>query len=340
MTEPLLQVRDLAVHFSASAGVRRGRGTVKAVDGVSFDIGAGSTLGLVGESGCGKSTTGFAVQGLVPATAGSIVLDGVDMVGLRPHEARRARRSVQMVFQDPTSSINGRMTVGQVLSEPLEVHGLWGDRRMERVEELLEAVGMPASAAERYPHEFSGGQRQRIAIARALAVQPRLIVCDEPTAALDVTIRAQVLNLFRSLQRREDLSYLFISHDLAAVHFMADRVLVMYLGRAMELADRDAIVRRSMHPYTRSLVSAIPVPDPAVERRRSRILLQGDVPSPIDPPSGCVFRTRCPLADARCASEVPEWRDVTDSEGVVHRVACHHAERVPEDPRLASAGVV
>lgn len=340
MTAPLLDVRDLAVHFAAGAGVRRGRATVRAVDGVSFEVGAGETLGLVGESGCGKSTTGFAVQGLVPATSGSVLLDGVDMTGLRASKARHARRAVQMVFQDPTASLNGRMTVGRILSEPLEVHGVWGGRRVERVAELLDAVGMPESAAERYPHEFSGGQRQRIAIARALAVQPRLIVCDEPTAALDVSIRAQVLNLFRSLQRREGLAYLFISHDLAAVHFMADRVLVMYLGRAMELGDRDAIVRRSLHPYTRSLVSAIPVPNPVIERQRERILLTGDVPSPIDPPSGCVFRTRCPLADDRCAAEVPEWRELRDEEGGVHRVACHHAERVPDHPVLGRVGSV
>jgi oligopeptide transport system ATP-binding protein len=322
----LLEVKDLAVHF---AGKRREakKVTVKAVDGLSFSLGNGETLGLVGESGCGKSTTGMAIQGLVDPTAGSIVLDGVDVTASGRRARRAARRLTQMVFQDPTSSLNVRMTVEETLSEPLIIHHVVpaADRRA-RVLQLLDMVGLPAGAAERYPHEFSGGQRQRLGIARALAAEPRLINCDEPTAALDVSIRGQILNLFRRLQDEHGLSYLFISHDLAAIHHVSDRLLVMYLGRPMELASREALFKDPRHPYTAALMSAVPVPDPKLERARERILLRGDVPSPISPPSGCVFRTRCPMAQQICADEVPQWRDVgTGSADGQHLVACHFA---------------
>ena len=324
--KPLLDVRDLQVHFPVRSGARRSRALVKAVDHVSFTIGAGETLGLVGESGCGKSTTGLAVQGLTEPTAGQILLEGTDLTTLKGAERRMARRRTQMVFQDPTSSLNSRMTIAEILEEPLLVHRIVppGQRR-DRVHQLLEQVGMPAYAAQRFPHEFSGGQRQRVAIARALAVEPALIVCDEPVAALDVSIRAQVLNLFRDLQDERDLSYLFISHDLSAVYHVADRILVMYLGRPMELTDRETLYHRARHPYTAALLSAVPVPDPDVEQTRERILLTGDVPSPVAPPSGCVFRTRCPMAQEVCAVEVPAWRDI-GADGRTHLVACHFAE--------------
>ena len=327
MSAPLLDVRNLRVHFATRAGARRSRQVVKAVEDLSFQVDRGETLGLVGESGCGKSTTGMAVQGLVRATSGEILLGDVDMATLRPGQARAARRRTQMVFQDPTSSLNARMTVGRILEEPLVVHHLVAPReRGARVRQLLEAVGMPAAAAHRYPHEFSGGQRQRIAIARALAVEPELIICDEPTAALDVSIRAQVLNLFRELQEQQGLAYLFISHDLSAIHHVSDRIMVMYLGRPMELADRETLIRRSSHPYTNALLSAVPVPDPDIEKTRQRVILSGDVPSPVNPPSGCVFRTRCPLARDRCVEEVPAWRNL-DTDGPGHWVACHFAEK-------------
>ncbi|MCW2640881.1 MAG: oligopeptide transporter ATP-binding protein OppF [Dactylosporangium sp.] len=323
---PLLDVRNLRVHFSTKAGIGRSREVVKAVEDLSFQVHKGETLGLVGESGCGKSTTGMAVQGLVRATSGDILLGDVNMAKVRAGRARAARRRTQMVFQDPTSSLNARMTVGQILEEPLLVHHLVAPReRPGRVRQLLDVVGMPATSVYRYPHEFSGGQRQRIAIARALAVQPELVICDEPTAALDVSIRAQVLNLFRELQEQQDLSYLFISHDLSAIYHVSDRILVMYLGRPMELTDRETLAHRPAHPYTSALLSAVPVPDPDIEQSRQRVILSGDVPSPVNPPSGCVFRTRCPMAQARCADEVPAWRNLGD-EGREHWVACHFAE--------------
>jgi oligopeptide transport system ATP-binding protein len=326
MADALLEVRDLSVHFNAKAGARGGRGVVKAVDGLDFTIGHGETVGVVGESGCGKSTTGLAIQGLVKATSGSIMLGGVDLTKLKAKQVRAARRRTQMVFQDPTSSLNMRMTVGQIVAEPLLVHETAPkSEHRTRVTELLGLVGMPESAVDRYPHEFSGGQRQRIGIARALAVEPDLIICDEPTAALDVSIRAQVLNLFRDLQRKRDLSYLFISHDLSAVHHISDRIMVMYLGRPMELASRDTVYNDPQHPYTVALMSAVPVPDPDIERNRKHVLLTGDVPSPLDPPSGCVFRTRCPLAQDVCAVEVPAWRNV-GTDGDEHLVACHFAQ--------------
>jgi oligopeptide transport system ATP-binding protein len=336
VTAPLLDVRNLRVHFATKAGPRRSRQVVRAVEDLSFQVHRGETLGLVGESGCGKSTTGMAVQGLVPATSGDIRLGDVNMAKLRPSQARAARRRTQMVFQDPTSSLNARMTVGQILEEPLVVHHLVPPReRQPRVRQLLDAVGMPATSVHRYPHEFSGGQRQRIAIARALAVEPELIICDEPTAALDVSIRAQVLNLFRELQEQQGLAYLFISHDLSAIHHVSDRIMVMYLGRPMELADRETLTRRPSHPYTTALLSAVPVPDPDIEKARQRVILSGDVPSPVNPPSGCVFRTRCPMAQGRCAEEVPVWRNLAE-DGTDHWVACHFAEKRLDDTLVVS----
>jgi oligopeptide/dipeptide ABC transporter ATP-binding protein len=338
MSDNLLEVRDLSVHFAARAGARGGKGVVKAVDGLSFSLGYGETLGVVGESGCGKSTTGMAIQGLVKATAGSVMLGDVDLVKLRKRQIRDARRRTQMVFQDPTSSLNARMTVGQILEEPLKVHSIvLPRRRRDRVLELLDLVGMPAGAIDRYPHEFSGGQRQRFGIARALAVEPELIICDEPTAALDVSIRAQILNLFKELQREKNIAYLFISHDLSAVYHISDRILVMYLGKPMELASRETLYEKSAHPYTTALMSAVPVPDPAVERSRERVLLSGEVPSPLNPPSGCVFRTRCPMAQDICAQEVPTWRNIgsgTDE----HWVACHFG-RVDLAADLVKGGI-
>lgn len=323
---PLLAVRNLRVHFAGNRVGRRGRSVVKAVDDLSFDLHRGETLGVVGESGCGKSTTGMAIQGLVDVTEGAVDLDGVDLVSLSAREHRKVRRRTQMVFQDPTSSLSARMTIGEILKEPLLVHQVVPAREYpSRIRELLELVGMPAHAVDRYPHEFSGGQRQRVAIARALAVGPDLIVCDEPLAALDVSIRAQMLNLLRDLQQTQNVAYLFISHDLSAVYHLADRVMVMYLGRAMEMADRDSLYFETRHPYTKALLSAVAVPDPDVEQNRERILLTGDVPSPMNPPSGCVFRTRCPIAQAICAAEVPQWKDVGVG-GRPHFVACHFSE--------------
>lgn len=330
MSDELLVVDDLSVHFKVSTGTRASKSVVKAVDGVSFTVGRGETLGIVGESGCGKSTTGYAIQGLVKRHAGSIRI-GDKSLGKRLSSDRRLlSRRVQMVFQDPTSSLNSKMTVGQILAEPLIVHQIVPPREREaRVAELLEMVGMPTSAATQYPHEFSGGQRQRIGIARALAVEPELIICDEPTAALDVSVRAQVLNLLRRLQRERGLSFIFISHDVSAVTHMADRIMVMYLGRAVEVLPRASLMNGSAHPYTQALLSAVPVPDPVIEKTRERILLRGDVPSPINPPSGCVFRTRCPMAREVCATEVPQPRAIKDAAGT-HEVACHFAEEALE----------
>ncbi|MDR6174214.1 oligopeptide transport system ATP-binding protein [Nocardioides zeae] len=321
---PVLAVEDLRVHFPVgrSLGVRRG--VVKAVDGVSFEVRKGETLGVVGESGCGKSTIGMAVQGLVPVTSGSIAINGQDVSRARGRARQASRRQTQMIFQDPTSSLNARMTVGELLEEPLVVHHLVpAAERRRRVHELLDQVHLPREAADRYPHEFSGGQRQRVSIARALAVDPALIVCDEPIASLDLSVRAQILNLLKELQRETDLALLFISHDLAAVSHISDRVLVMYLGRAMELTTRERVYAEPVHPYTRALLSAVPVPDPDVERSRQRILLRGEVPSPLDPPSGCVFRTRCPVALPTCADDRPTWTAVGGPDP--HDVACHRS---------------
>ncbi len=333
MSEVLLQLEQLEVRFPVRRGVlQRTVGSVRAVDGIDLTITRGETLGLVGESGCGKSTTGLAAMGLQAVSGGRVLFEGRDLTSLDNKELRSARRRMQMVFQDPTSSLNSRMTVGQLVAEPLIVHRLaHGEAMRARVEELLRTVGLEPDTTERFPHEFSGGQRQRIAIARALAADPDLLVCDEAIAALDVSVRAQVINLMVRLQREFGLSYLFISHDLAAVRHLAHRVAVMYLGKMMELADNDTLYAAPAHPYTRALLSAVPVPDPDVEATRQRTLLVGEVPSPLNPPSGCVFRTRCPQAQELCAAEVPQWRDI-GADGSAHWIACHF----PDDSAAVS----
>ena len=320
MSEPLLRVTGLKKHFSVKGGLlSREVGRVHAVDGVSFAVSRGETLGLVGESGCGKSTTARCVLRLVEPSEGEIVFDGRDMRGLSGGDLRAMRRNMQIIFQDPFSSLNPRMTVGQTLAEPLLLHGLHRGREAQRVAELLRIVGLAAEHAQRYPHEFSGGQRQRIGIARALAVEPRLIVCDEPASALDVSIQAQVINLLEDLQAELNLTYLFVAHDLSVVEHISDRVAVMYLGRIVELADASELYRRPQHPYTQALLSAVPVPDPKVKRKRIR--LQGDVPSPMNPPRGCHFHTRCPIAEPRCRESAPELKQMSSG----HFVACHLA---------------
>ncbi len=330
--EPLLRLVDLKVHFPLYEGliVRRVKGLVKAVDGLSLDVMPGETLGLVGESGCGKSTTGRAILQLYEASiaqlSGQVLYEGRDLVGLSAAQLRPLRRELQIIFQDPYASLNPRMNVGQIIAEPLRVHRLARGREAEeRVEELMEGVGLSPAMKRRYPHEFSGGQRQRIGIARALASRPRFIVCDEPISALDVSIQAQVMNLMEELQERFHLTYLFIAHDLAAVRHLSSRVAVMYLGKLVELASYEDIYLRPKHPYTKALLSAVPIPDPAAERQRERVILQGDVPSPLRPPSGCRFHTRCPFAVDLCASEEPR---LEAAEGSGHRVACHRAEEL------------
>jgi oligopeptide transport system ATP-binding protein len=319
--EPLVAVSGLKMHFPLYAGVlRRAAGAIKAVDDVSFDVHPGETLGLVGESGCGKSTTGRAILRLYEPTAGEIRLEGQDIARLDGAALRALRPKMQMIFQDPQASLNPRMTVGSSIAEPLDEHArLDRKARRARVFELMDAVGLARGFANRYPHEFSGGQRQRIGIARALALNPKFIVCDEPIAALDVSIQAQVVNLLEDLQEAFGLTYLFISHDLSMVRHIATRVAVMYLGRMMEIAPREALYAAPLHPYTRALISAVPSPDPEIEARRERIILTGDVPSPANPPPGCVFCTRCPEAVPRCREEVPALREVAPG----RRVACH-----------------
>jgi oligopeptide transport system ATP-binding protein len=322
--DSLLEVTGLKKYFPIMGGLfRRHVGDVKAVDGVTFDIRHGETLGLVGESGSGKSTIGRVVLQLTPATEGSIRFGDAELTETEGEDLRKLRPRMQMVFQDPHASLNPRMTVGSIIAEPLREHGMApGPERKYRVEELLQIVGLEAMHANRYPHEFSGGQRQRIGVARAIALNPDFIVCDEPIAALDVSIQAQVVNLLESLQDEMGLTYLFISHDLSMVRHIADRVAVMYLGRFMELTDVDRLYTRPLHPYTKALHSAVPVPDPTVESRRKRIILEGDIPSPANPPPGCPFNTRCPIAQERCREEVPEWREIESG----HWVACHFAE--------------
>jgi oligopeptide/dipeptide ABC transporter ATP-binding protein len=322
LAEPLLEVRDLKVHFPVRRGLlQREVGRVRAVDGVSFAVDAGTTLGLVGESGCGKSTTGRAILRLAEPTSGSVRLGGQELTTLGDRDLRAARRSMQMVFQDPYASLNPRMTVFDTLAEPLRTHGLVKGSReaTERVADLMQKVGMSPAYMRRYPHEFSGGQRQRIGIARALALRPKLVVADEPVSALDVSIQAQILNLLVELQESLGLAYVFIAHDLAVVRHLSKEIAVMYLGRIVERAPSAELFRRPTHPYTEALLSAIPVPDPKVERSRKRLVLAGDVPSPIRPPSGCTFHTRCPLAEERCTIEAPRLEERAPG----HFVSCH-----------------
>ncbi len=318
---PLLQVRDLVKRFPVRSGLlRRTTGQVHAVDGVSFDLLEGQTLGVVGESGCGKSTMGRCILRLIEPTSGQVVFDGQDVTAADRSSLRALARQMQIIFQDPFASLNPRMTVGAIIGEGLVIHGLARNRTevADRVAELLKMVGLSKDQMRRYPHEFSGGQRQRIGIARALAVQPRLIVCDEAVSALDVSIQAQVINLLQDLQEQLGLTYVFIAHDLSVVEHASNRVAVMYLGRIVEMADARDLYAQPRHPYTESLLSAVPVPDPTVKRRR--IVLQGDVPSPISPPSGCHFHTRCPIAQkGLCDRERPQLKDV----GAGHTVACH-----------------
>ena len=319
--EPLIRVQNLKKHFPITAGVfRRQVGTVKAVDGISFDLLPKETLGLVGESGCGKTTAGRTVLSLYTATEGKVYFGQTEVTALGVNKLRLMRQKMQMIFQDPQDSLNPRMTVGSIISEPLLEHTqASGSQRTERVEELLQAVGRNAKYMNRYPHEFSGGQRQRIGVARALALNPEFIICDEPIAALDVSIQAQVVNLLEDLQEKLGLTYLFISHDLGMIRHIARRVAVMYLGHIVEIATSQDLYRRPQHPYTQALLSAVPTHDPVREQTRKRIILTGDVPSPADPPSGCPFRTRCPSVESKCAEEVPELRQI----GTGHRVACH-----------------
>jgi oligopeptide transport system ATP-binding protein len=318
----LIEVRDLKKHFPGASGWLGGGRShpVKAVDGLSFDVYEGETLGIVGESGCGKSTTGRMLIRLIEPTEGSVRFEGQPLLDLNGKALKQARKHFQMVFQDPYASLNPRMTVRRILEEPMTTHGLFKGRRDKKIMELLDAVGIPAAAADRYPHEFSGGQRQRIGIARALAVEPKFIVADEPVAALDVSVQAQIVNLLVDLQQEFNLTYLFIAHDLSIVQYISRRVGVMYLGKLVELGSSDAVYERPLHPYTRSLLAAIPEIDP--ERRRERVALSGELPSPVNPPSGCRFHTRCPYATDKCKIEDPEFREIEPG----HYAACHYAE--------------
>jgi len=320
----LLEVKNLKVHFPVKHGLfSRVQAHVKAVDDVSFAIQPGETLGLVGESGCGKTTLGRAIVKLLEPTAGSILFEGEDIAKLSGTELRKRRRKFQMIFQDPYGSLNPRMTVGQIIGEAIDIHHLANSAtaRQKRIVDLLKAVGLDSLHAQRYPHEFSGGQRQRIGIARALAVEPKLIVCDEPVSALDVSVQAQIINLLQDLQQKMGIAYLFIAHDLAVVEHISQRVMVMYLGKVVELAEAEAIISAPKHPYTQALISAVPVVDP--DSKRKRIVLPGDVPSPIHPPSGCPFHPRCPIAELpRCGTEIPALREITPG----HSAACHFAK--------------
>ena len=314
MTSPLLDVQDLRVSYP---GV--GNSLVKAVDGVSFQVHRGRTLGLVGESGCGKSTTGYSLLQLVRPTSGRVLFEGTELVGLSDREMRPYRRHLQIIFQDAAASLDPRMCIGDLIAEALDIHGIAkGNERLPRVRKLLDLVGIPSHFLQRFPHELSGGQAQRIAICRALAVEPSLIVCDEPVSALDVSIQAQIVNLLQDLQRELGLAYLFISHDLSVVRHISDQIAVMYLGKIVETADKRQIFESPTHPYTQALLSAVPVPDPDVERSRTRIVLTGDLPSPANPPSGCRFRTRCPISIPDCASVLPAPRELAPH----HQAAC------------------
>ena len=328
---PLLRADSLVKHFPVQQQLfGHAKAVVHAVDGVSFELRAGDTMALVGESGCGKSTVGRLLLRLLEPTSGRVWFDGEDITGLTATAMRGKRRHLQMIFQDPYSSLNPRMTIGQTISEPLALHGLATGRRTERAAELLDLVGLAPHYLQRFPHEFSGGQRQRIGIARALAVEPKVIVCDEPVSALDVSIQAQIVNLLQDLQRRFALAYIFIAHDLAVVKHIASHVAVMYLGHIVEYADKKSLFAQPRHPYTQALLSAIPLPQPG--QRRERALLQGDVPNPMTPPSGCRFRTRCPYARERCAQEVPVLRAHGD-----HSVACHFWEEINPPARVGTS---
>ncbi|CAM3283737.1 ABC transporter ATP-binding protein [Sporolactobacillus spathodeae] len=319
MSELLLDVANLKKYYPIKQGVfNKTKETVRAVDGVSFKVNKGETLGIVGESGCGKSTTGRMIMRLIEPTDGKVIFEGQDILNLSKHEMRKVRKDIQMIFQDPFASLNPRQTVGQIIEEPMIVHKM-GDRkkRQARVQELLELVGLSAYHAKRYPHQFSGGQRQRIGIARALAVEPKLIIADEPVSALDVSVQSQVLNLLQDLQKKLNLTYIFIAHDLSVVRHISNRVGVMYLGKMVELADSETLYREPKHPYTQALLSAVPIPDP--ENKTKRIILSGDVPSPAHPPSGCPFHDRCPVAKAICSEEIPHLRELADG----RLVSCH-----------------
>lgn len=316
MMEKLLEVKHVKKYFEIGK-----KQFLKAVDDLSFDIYKGETFGLVGESGCGKSTAGRLMMGIYTPTAGQILYGGKDIHALDERERFLMKRNVQMIFQDPYASLNPRSTVREILAEPLEVHGIYKNKReeLERIYELLEEVGLNREHAGRYPHEFSGGQRQRIGIARALALDPEFVICDEPISALDVSVQAQVVNVLKKLQREKNLTYLFIAHDLSMVKHISNRIGVMYLGHLVELTESKSLYRKPLHPYTKALLSAIPIPDPKIEDKRERIILKGEIPSPVTPPSGCVFRTRCPKAMDICASVKPEWLEIEDH----HYVACH-----------------
>ncbi|TVR67434.1 MAG: ATP-binding cassette domain-containing protein [Spirochaetaceae bacterium] len=332
-TQPYVSVRNLKQHFPITRGVIISRkvGAVRAVDDISFDIPAGETLGLVGESGCGKSTTGRSILRLYEPTAGTVMIGNTDITTLSPEALREKRSEMQMIFQDSYSSLNPRHSVAKIVAEPLVIRGERDQGKLRRrVEELLDLVGLEPDHMKRFPHEFSGGQRQRIGIARALALNPKFVVCDEPISALDVAIQAQVVNLLVRLQKDLGLTYLFIAHDLSMVRHISHRIAVMYLGRIMELATYDELFRNPLHPYTQSLMSAVPIPEPKVEKSRTRLLLEGDVPSPSRPPRGCVFSTRCPFATDRCRQEIPQPRELTSG----HFIACHNVDDPEVSPRI------
>lgn len=326
---PLLKVEHLHKEFPTGSGFMGGKFSkkvVSAVNDLSFEIRAGETFGLVGESGCGKSTTGRAIMHLDPPTSGKVYFEGRDISKMNKRELKAMRREMQFIFQDPYASLNPRMTIGEIISEPMVIHGIGTpEERIERVRELLDVVGLNPEHINRYPHEFSGGQRQRVGIARAFALKPKLIICDEPVSALDVSIQAQVLNLLKDLQDKFGTAYLFIAHDLSVVQHISDRVGVMYLGKLVELSDWKTLYTEPHHPYTQSLLSAVPVPDPDIQRTRKRIILAGDPPSPLDPPSGCRFHTRCPMASERCSQDQPSFNEVAPG----HFCACHYAEPFP-----------
>ena len=326
---PLLKVEHLHKEFPTGSGFMGGKFSkkvVSAVNDLSFEIRAGETFGLVGESGCGKSTTGRAIMHLDPPTSGKVYFEGRDISKMNKKELKAMRREMQFIFQDPYASLNPRMTIGEIISEPMVIHGIGTpEERIERVRELLDVVGLNPEHINRYPHEFSGGQRQRVGIARSFILRPKLIICDEPVSALDVSIQAQVLNLLKDLQKQYGTAYLFIAHDLSVVQRISDRVAVMYLGKMVELSDWKSLYAEPNHPYTQALLSAVPIPDPDVQQNRKRIILAGDPPSPIDPPSGCRFHTRCPIAQAKCSEEAPEFREI----GEGHFCACHYAAPFP-----------